>query len=189
MILAAPGLIRSIIGQLFGVGATGTGTMTESQLRALLGQFLGAPGASGMTEPQIRDLVQRLVTGALPMTPAEFLELRRDIEAIKKALRGKLPKPDDSTSWESPSPEVERARARVQRLVVEGARRAAQAAPDVAAARASVARLVTEGAARGGQGGTDVAAARASVARLVAEGERLPRPTAVGATAVASRAK
>ena len=149
--------------------------MLPGLLRNLAGTFLGVPGAAGMTEAQLAALARQVVgnlvaSGNAPMTPAQG-QVRIDL--LRRALGDRgifLPQPKPSGT-PPPSPEVEKARAEIRRLVAEGVARRDGRVPSPESARAEIRRLVAEGAARQSRpAGSDLERARAEVRRLVAEG-------------------
>jgi hypothetical protein len=163
--------------------------MLPGLLRNLAGTFLGVPGAAGMTEAQIvaiaRAEARRLLgEGAAPLTQAQgermtsqLQTMSNQLQALNDLLRRALgdrgiflPQPK-SSGTSAPSPEVEKARAEIRRLVAEGVARRNGRAPGSESARAEIRRLVAEGAARQNRpAGSDLERARAEVRRLVAEG-------------------
>jgi hypothetical protein len=154
--------------------------LLPSLLRNLAGTFLGVPGAAGMTEAQVAALARQVVSnlvasGNVPMTQNQGRQL---IDLLTRILndRGALmpaqpaPKPAPGNGAASSSPELERARAEIRRLVAEGAARNNGRA-NIEQARAEIRRLVAEGAARQNRPAvSDLERARAEVRRLVAEG-------------------
>jgi hypothetical protein len=133
-------------------GDASTGLVGLLMMRGLLNQLLAGPGAGGLTDAQIRGLEQRIAALVGPgMTANQAAELINAVRALREEVQ-RLRKGEDSGKQGSAaparSPELERARARVRRLLDEiAALQKAPATPARAAKpnpEAEVRRLLDE---------------------------------------------